>query len=172
MVAAQAGDQATYARLLREIAPFLRAIIRRQGVRADEVEDVVQDTLLTLHRVRHTYDPGRPFLPWLAAIARRRAIDGMRRTGRIGTNEQSSPDTLETFADPRANEDTETEDRRDWLRNAMEALPPKQRLALELVKLKDMSVVEAASASGQSAGAVKVNVHRALRTLQALWAGE
>src|SRR5262245_57557210 len=82
MAAAQGGDRAAYERLLREILPFLRALAARQHRRPDRIEDVVQEALLTVHRVRHTYDPTRPFAPWLAAIARRRSIDALRRRGR------------------------------------------------------------------------------------------
>ncbi|MBY0335907.1 MAG: RNA polymerase subunit sigma, partial [Acetobacteraceae bacterium] len=80
MAAAQGGDAAAYERLLREVAPFLRAIARRRIADPAEVEDAVQDTLLTLHALRHTYDPARPLRPWLAAIAERRAVDRVRRS--------------------------------------------------------------------------------------------
>src|SRR5258708_6752361 len=68
MAAAQDGDRQAYARLLREILPFVRAVAGRRHGTPDRVEDVVQDVLLTVHRVRQTYDPGLPFEPWLAAI--------------------------------------------------------------------------------------------------------
>jgi RNA polymerase sigma-70 factor (ECF subfamily) len=124
--------------------------------------------LLALHRVRHTYDPALPFLPWIAAIARRRAIDARRRFRRRDANEESGSDRLETFADPTANKDIETREWRDLLGRAIAELPPKQRQAVELVKLREMSVAEAAAASGQSEGAVKVNVHRAIKGLRVL----
>jgi RNA polymerase sigma factor (sigma-70 family) len=169
MAAAQAGDGAAYERLLREILPFVRSVLRQQRVRPDQVEDVVQDTLLTIHRVRHTYDPGRPFVGWLAAIAQRRAIDARRRSTRISTWEHVIPDQLETFPDPAANSQSELEDRRKWLHRALGDLPRKQRKAVELVKIRGLSVAEAAVASGQSAGAIKVNVHRALKALRVLF---
>src|ERR1700739_3811980 len=81
MAAAQPGDRAAYERLLRDILPFIRAIVARQHRTRDRVEDAVQDVLLTLHRVRHTYDPSRPFTHWLATLAKRRAIDARRRRG-------------------------------------------------------------------------------------------
>jgi RNA polymerase sigma-70 factor (ECF subfamily) len=168
MAAAQSGDAAAYARLLRDMLPFVRSLVRREGISPPQTEDVVQDTLLTIHRVRHTYDPERPFIPWLAAIAKRRAIDARRRSGRINAWEERAPDDLETFADPAANNQGELHDRREWLRRRLEQLPPKQRAAIELVKIRGLSVVEAAASSGQSAGAIKVNVHRALRALRAL----
>ncbi len=168
MAAAQDGDQAAYARLLREILPVLRAIVHRQRIPPAHAEDVVQDVLLALHRVRHTYDPALPFLPWLASIARRRAIDVLRREGRRGAWETSAPEAIETFADPASNNDAQAEEARQWLAYAVVKLPPRQRKALELVKLQDMSVAEAAKASGQTEGAVKVNVHRAIKALRQL----
>ncbi len=168
MAAAQSGDQQAYAQLLREVLPVLRAVVRRQGVPPAHVEDVVQDVLMAVHRVRHTYDPRLPFRPWIAAIGRRRAIDALRREGRRNAWETASPDTIEAFADPASNSDTDAGDRRAWLAEAVKRLPPRQKRALELVKLQEMSVVEAARASGQTEGAVKVNVHRAIRALRGL----
>lgn len=79
MAAAQSGDSSAYARLLREILPYVRAIVRRHHSTPDRVEDVVQDVLLTIHRIRHTYDPSRPFTAWLGAITHRRSVDAIRR---------------------------------------------------------------------------------------------
>jgi DNA-directed RNA polymerase specialized sigma24 family protein len=72
---------------------------------------VVQDVLLTLHRVRHTYDPARPFSHWLAAIARRRSIDALRRRSRVEAVEISDNRAYETFVDPAANRDIERGER-------------------------------------------------------------
>ena len=125
----------------------------------------MQDALLTIHRVRHTYEAGRPAEPWVAAIVRRRAIDTARRAGRIGARETFDEAALETFADPQANK-VEAAAAADSVGRLMETLTPKQREALELVKLKEMSLAEASAASGQSVGALKVNVHRAIRRLR------
>ncbi len=170
MAAAQDGDAAAYRRLLSEVTPFVRFVARRRGLDAAAAEDLAQDVLLTLHRVRHTFDPGRPFVPWLLSIAYRRLIDLHRRDSRIRGQETAVPDILETFADPRANAGVEASELRAWLRQAMSELPPKQRQALELVKLGDLSVAEASARSGQSAGAIKVNVHRAIKSLRAILA--
>ena len=75
MAAAQAGDSAAYATLLRECVPLIKLTAHQQGVPADRLDDVVQDVLLTVHRARHTYDPRRPFDTWLRVIAQRRARD-------------------------------------------------------------------------------------------------
>ena len=163
LAAAQSGDAAAYRAFLHEVLPFARAIARRH-VRDGEVEDAVQDALLTLHRVRHTYQPGRPVRPWLAAIVTRRAIDLGRRRGRIGAREVSDPLAYETFADARANREEARDSR--GLAAMLADLPPKQREALELVKLKEMTLKEASAQSGQSIPSLKVNIHRALRRLQ------
>ncbi len=168
MTEVQRGNAAAYSRLLHALLPVLRILVRRNRIEGAHVEDVVQDVLLALHRVRHTYDPALPFLPWVAAIARRRAIDARRRFRRRDAHEDASHDNLETFADPGANRDIETREWRDLLVRAIAELPPKQRQAVELVKLREMSVAQAAAASGQSEGAVKVNVHRAIRALRIL----
>lgn len=170
MASAQDGDAAAYRRLLAEVAPFIRFVARRRGLDPAGSEDVAQDVLLTLHRVRHTYDPARPFVPWLLSIAYRRLIDLHRRDRRIRDQETVVPDILETFADPSANAGVETSELNAWLRQAMSELPPKQRQALELVKLGELSVAEASARSGQSEGAIKVNVHRAIKSLRAILA--
>ncbi|MGH7123706.1 MAG: sigma-70 family RNA polymerase sigma factor [Stellaceae bacterium] len=167
MAAAQSGDRAAYERLLKEILPFLRGLAAGRHRSRDRIEDVVQDTLLTLHRVRHTYDPSRPFRPWLAAIARRRSIDALRRRGRTEAAELSDERLYETFADPRAKEEMEGRDRVGVLGPAIASLPRGQREALDLLKLRQLSLAEASRASGKSIASLKVSVHRAIRALRA-----
>jgi RNA polymerase sigma-70 factor, ECF subfamily len=191
MRAAQSGDRHAYERLLREITPVVRAVARRLCSERRELEEVVQDTLLTVHRVRQTYDPGRPFMPWLTAIASRRSIDALRRRRRIERHEvsadpggydaaepalesssESRVQTDETFAEVTANEEVEGVRAREELDTLLTRLPARQREALESLKLKEMSLAEASAASGQSVGALKVNVHRALKTLRRLFQAE
>ncbi|MGH8788516.1 MAG: sigma factor, partial [Cupriavidus necator] len=87
MARAQGGDREAYRRLLEDITPYIRALAARQVRNRSDLEDTVQDVLLTVHAVRHTYDPARPFGPWLVAIVNRRIVDGLRRRGRIGSHE-------------------------------------------------------------------------------------
>jgi RNA polymerase sigma-70 factor (ECF subfamily) len=166
MEAAQAGDRACYERLLREILPYARAIVRRHHSAPDRIEDVLQDVLLTVHRVRHTYDPARPFTNWLGAIAHRRSIDALRRRVRGDAVETFSPIAYETYADPGANKEIQAQEDGEILTEAIATLPAGQRQAVELLKLREMSLAEAAEASGQSVGALKVSLHRAIRSLQ------
>jgi RNA polymerase sigma-70 factor, ECF subfamily len=170
MRAAQAGDRAAYSQLLREITPFVRSMLRRHCSHSHDIEEMVQDTLLTLHRVRQTYDPKRPFSPWLASIAARRGIDGLRRRSRVARYETSTDiEAYETFADPAANSDIEALGAPEEVELLLQRLPPRQRQALEALKLKEMSLKEAAAASGQSVAALKVNTHRAIKALRALF---
>jgi RNA polymerase sigma-70 factor (ECF subfamily) len=162
MAAAQAGDGAAYAALLRECLPLLRAICRARLQNPAEVEDAVQDALLTLHRVRHTYDPARPFRPWLAAIAERRALDRGRRLGRAGARETVLDDALELGAEGNAEERMAA----SQLRDAVAELSPAQRTALRLTKIEQLSLQEASARSGMSVGALKVATHRALHALR------
>ncbi len=123
-------------------------MIQRQHVPGDQVDDIVQDTLLSIYLVRHTYDPSRPLSPWLAAIAQRRALDSRRRRARIETLEVAAPELLVTFPDPSANNQVEINDEHGWLRRAVRTLTPKQRVAIELAKLHGLSVADSASMSG------------------------
>jgi RNA polymerase sigma-70 factor (ECF subfamily) len=168
MRSAQDGDGRAYAALLGEIAPLVRRAVRRRlgFLQPQDVEDLVQDVLLSLHAARATYDPSRPFLPWLMAIARNRMVDGARRHARQATNERGGERLPETFAAEPANMQGEGYGDAEALRQAIGSLPPGQRQAIELVKLREMSLSEAAAASGASAGALKVAVHRGIAALR------
>ena len=168
MRSAQDGDAAAYASLLNEIVPLVRQTIRRRFtvLQPQDVEDLVQDVLLSLHAARPTYDPGRPFLPWLTAIMRNRMADGARRYARRAANEVACDPLPETFAADGTKMLTESYHDGQALTQAMAALPPGQRRAIELLKLREMSLKEAAAVSGTSVGALKVAVHRGIAALR------
>jgi RNA polymerase sigma factor (sigma-70 family) len=168
MQAVQGGDTQAYVLLLKEITPRLRQIVRaqRRFLKIEDVEDLVQDILLSLHAVRATYDPRRPFMPWLMAITRNRMADGARRYTRRATHEVQVENLPVTFADEGANIDSDGYRDPGALRHAIRDLPPGQRDAIELLKLREMSLKEAAAARGSSIGAIKVSVHRAMATLR------
>jgi RNA polymerase sigma-70 factor (ECF subfamily) len=168
MAAAQAGDRRAYERVLAESLPVIRAAARRQGVAVDAIDDVVQETLLTVHRVRHTYDPSRSYDAWLTAIATRRAIDALRSHGRRDRRELHDELVLDNQPDQRADaaRDAEREQEARRLREVIATLPPGQREAVEQLALHERSLAEAAEHTGRNTGALKVNLHRALKALR------
>ncbi len=165
MARAQGGDREAYRRLLEDVTPYLRSIAARHFQNSGDIEDTVQEVLLTVHAVRHTYDPARPFGPWLVAIANRRVVDGLRRQGRSRAREVALETGHETFAAPQANLAEAASDGR-VLRDAVEQLPPGQRDAIRMLKLQEMSLKEAAAVSGMTVAALKVATHRALKSLR------
>jgi RNA polymerase sigma-70 factor, ECF subfamily len=166
MARAQDGDGLAYRRLLEEVTPYLRSLAARHGGLSGETEDTVQDILLTLHAARHSYDVSRPFGPWLLAIARRRIADRLRRLGRRAAAETSLEPKHETISAPGPNLYTLLSGRRG-LREAIDRLPSGQRQAVLLLKLRGLSLREAASESGMSAAALKAASHRGLKALRA-----
>jgi RNA polymerase sigma factor (sigma-70 family) len=172
MQAAQGGDAAAYARLLEAAVPIVRRVVARRGgfENAADEEDVLQEVLVSLHAVRATYDPSRPFLPWLLAIARHRVADLHRRHQRTRGREVAL-DAAETVgADDSAIGHIATRDDGERLHRAIAALPPAQRRAITLLKLRELSLREAAAESGMTTGSLKVATHRALATLRRLLA--
>ena len=164
MARAQDGDGAAYRCLLTGIAPYLRGLARQHLNDPSVIEDALQDVLLTIHRLRHTYNPRRPFGPWLATIAKRRFIDRYRHEARKKAREIPLEPFHETFAADQAWSHEATADRHK-LRKAVGGLPPAQRDAMWLVKLNEMSLKDASLASGRSVSALKVATHRALQSL-------
>jgi RNA polymerase sigma-70 factor (ECF subfamily) len=170
MARGQDGDARSYRLLLQGITPYLRALAHRFGLGGADLEDAVQDVLLTLHSIRHTYDRTRPFGPWLTAVARHRLLDRLRRKVRQTGRETELTEAHETFASPETNH-PELAGEAGRLKAAIASLPEGQRRAVEMLKLKEMSLKEAAKATGQSETALKVSVHRAIKRLRGLMGG-
>ncbi len=160
MVATQKGDKQSYAVLLTEVQLWLERYYSRRCP-PHQIDDLVQEVLMAVHRKRDTYDPKRAFLPWLAAIARYRWVDHLRKVYR------NAEDELEDFDAP---EDSEEESviARLSLDRMFVHIPDKQAEVIEMVKIEGLSIKEASQRSGQSESAVKVNIHRGLKKLSAL----
>ena len=120
--------------------------------------------LLTLHAVRHTYDASRPFKPWLAGIARHRVVDRLGALGRASAKEVTLE--LEHEAFPAAETNPNSSFEAQALHAAIRALPPGQRQAVTLLKLREKSLKEASAVSGMSVGALKVATHRGIAALR------
>ncbi|MGH8790928.1 MAG: sigma-70 family RNA polymerase sigma factor [Cupriavidus necator] len=164
LVQGLAGDAAAYHGFLKELSAYLRGFFRKRLFRwPDEVEDLVQETLLAVHNQRHTYRPDQPLTAWVHAIARYKLVDMLR--SRASREALSDPldDELEVFA----SSDTDAADARRDLGRLLAGLPDRQRLPIVHVKLEGLSVVEAAQMTGMSESAVKVGVHRGLKALAA-----
>lgn len=166
LIAAQHGDAQAYGEFLRQLAPFLRGWFRRRlQSLPDDVEDLVQETLLAVHNGRHTYDPGQPVGGWVCAIARYKMVDLLRaRAGREALHEPLDDEGAELLSDA---EPAAAEARRD-LGLLLQQLPDRQRLPIQHVKIEGLSVAEAARRADMSESAVKVGVHRGLKALAAL----
>jgi RNA polymerase sigma-70 factor (ECF subfamily) len=170
MRAERRGDAAAYEGLLADIAKTLRALIRgrlsRLGMNAHETEDILQDVLIGLHTVRHSWDANRPFLPWLHAIVRYKLSDAVRRRRREAryrydlTLEEWSYVPAATHEDP----DLGLVD----LNRHLGELSAGQREVVRSLALEGASVRETAQKLKTSEGAVRVTLHRALQRLASI----
>ncbi|MBO9724254.1 MAG: sigma-70 family RNA polymerase sigma factor [Novosphingobium sp.] len=163
---AQDGDQRAYRLVLRAMVPAIRLRVRRRVFDETLIEDVVQDVLIAVHRLRHTYDPALPLLPWVSAIASARAIDALRRQGRSRRREVSDEAALGEAVDARASAAFESLDAGADLAGLLGVLPERQREMVEMVKLREMSLDAAAQESRLSVSAVKSLLHRAILKLR------
>ena len=165
MRAANRGDADAYRRVLEDLVPMLRGLARRGFARyragAEEVEDIVQETLLALHLKRHTWDERQPLLPWVRAIAHNKLIDNLRRRGR----QQEVPiddfaPALALDAEPAASAGLDAG-------RMLASLNARQRDIVRAVSIEGASAAEVGRRLGMTEGAVRVALHRALRSLAA-----
>ncbi len=160
-----AGDAKAYQAFLKDMSAHLRAFFKRRlASLPDDIEDLVQETLLALHNQRHTYHSNQPLTAWVHAIARYKLVDLFRARGAREALHEPLEDDLLVFAAS----DTDASDARRDLGKLLEQLPDKQRLPIQHMKLEGLSVIETAQATGMSESAVKVGVHRGLKALAAL----
>jgi RNA polymerase sigma-70 factor, ECF subfamily len=169
MRAERRGEAVAYERMLKEVATALRRSLAprlvRVGLGAHEAEDLVQEVLIGLHGKRHTWDPARPFLPWLHAIARYKFIDFMRHRRRDKRRRVDLPleDWLE-IVEPAADE----ANRSTWeVDRHLAVLPVRQRKVVRAIAVEGASVRDVARGLATSEGAVRVTLHRAIRRLLA-----
>jgi RNA polymerase sigma-70 factor (ECF subfamily) len=159
MVRGLAGDSRAYSALLKRLADLLRTYFSRRLFRQPhEAEDLVQDVLMAIHAKRGTFDPSLRLTAWIYAIAQYKLIDYLRRAKRRGIAVPIENETalFAEEADPAASSDVEA---------LLNHLPEKQRQAIRLVKLEELSVRETAERTGISESDVKVSVHRGLKKL-------
>jgi RNA polymerase sigma-70 factor (ECF subfamily) len=158
------GDAVAYESFLKELSAHLRNFLRRRLVSLpDDVEDLVQESLLAVHNQRHTYDPGQPLSAWVQAIARYKLVDLLRR--RASRDLLTEP--LDEESDLFAAADSEAAEAQRDLNRLLDELPDKHRLPIVHVKLEGLSVKETAEKTGMSESAIKVGIHRGLKFLAA-----
>jgi RNA polymerase sigma factor (sigma-70 family) len=167
MRAAIAGDSGSYKRLLVSLTPALRGVARRDcarlGLDVGEAEDVVQETLLAVHLKRDTWDMDRPIGPWIMTIARNKLIDARRRRG------AKTPLPIDDAFDLAAPEAADDGLDRQDVDRLLGELGERQRDLVRFLSIDGHSVKEAAERHGMSEGAVRVALHRAIKTLAALY---
>jgi RNA polymerase sigma factor (sigma-70 family) len=160
-----AGDAGAYQAFLKDMSAHLRAFFKRRlASLPDDIEDLVQETLLALHNQRHTYQSTQPLTAWVHAIARYKLVDLFRARGNREALHEPLDDELALFAAC----ETEACDARRDLGGLLEQLPDHQRLPIVHMKLEGLSVIETAKVTGMSESAVKVGVHRGLKALASL----
>jgi RNA polymerase sigma-70 factor, ECF subfamily len=165
---AQAGDQAAYATLLVALTSATRQFARARLGPVPWIDDVVQETLLAVHRARHTYDSERPFAPWFYAVASSRLIDVIRRERRVASHEipgDALPECVRTTT--AAHDEIDV----DAIHAAVALLPERQREVIDALKFQDQSVREIAARLKMSESAVKVTAHRGYQALKRLLRG-
>jgi len=167
LLLALAGDNDAYAAFLTRSGVHLRSYFRRRLIAfPNDVEDLVQETLLAVHNRRHTFEPAARLLPWLYAIARYKLIDLLRAQSPRHAVEVPLDDD-EGIGELLQADPSPAECQRD-LAKLLDTLPDRYRLPIVLVKLEGRSVAETAQATGMSEPAVKVGIHRGLKKLATL----
>jgi len=164
LIGGLAGDNAAYQVFLKELSAHLRAFLRRRlASLPDEVEDLVQESLIAVHNQRHTYDHGQPLSAWVQAIARYKLIDLLRRRAAV----ELLTDPLDDEGDFFTTADSDAALARRDLNKLLDELPDRHRLPIIHTKLDGLSVQEAARITGMSESAIKIGVHRGLKALAA-----
>lgn len=157
----------------RELFAYLRRYLGDAGL----AEDVFQSTFLLVHRKRARYIEGRPFRPWLYAIATNQAIDAQRRNRRHrmasldrgGRSTDEGCSFAESVADghPSGDDTVAQRDAEAWMLEAIDRLPEPLRRTLALVYRSGLKHREVADALGIPLGTVKSRLNTAIGRLHA-----
>ena len=159
------GDDAAFGAVYDAIAPRLYGYLLRQTHDRARAEDLLQQTMLHIHRARARFLPGAEVTPWAFAIARRLVVDGVRRDRREVLADDGEPDAGASL-DPGADDLVHAQEIADRMQQALAGLPASQRAAFELIKQEGLSVAEAAQVLGTTVSAVKLRAHRAYEALR------
>lgn len=164
-IAAQAGDKVSYNTLLTHVGRIAEGYCRRKAGDAPDIEDIVQDILISVHKALHTYSPERPCMPWLAALMYYRMQDYLRAHYADLKKKQAIFSDADIFM---ADHVTEEAGGNEYIDEAMRQLPEKQRRVLQAMYTQDLSVAETSVKLDMSVSAVKVTAHRAYKKMRQL----
>jgi RNA polymerase sigma-70 factor (ECF subfamily) len=159
------GDDAAFALVYDALAPRLYGYLLRQTRERARAEDLLQQTMLHIHRARSSFIPGAEVTPWAFAIARRLLVDSLRRNKREVLAEDGEPDPG-VDGGPSAEEMVQARELAARVERVLAKLPQSQRAAFELIKNEGLSVAEAAQVLGTTVAAVKLRAHRAYEALR------
>jgi RNA polymerase sigma-70 factor (ECF subfamily) len=165
MVGAQAGNESDYHQLLTEVGAVINRFLQSRFGNHHFIEDCVQESLIAVHQARHTYDPRRPFRPWLFAIVRNKAIDFLRRQRTRARTQEDFQREQDTLSQPGGHGVAGSDVSEGRL---LSLLPEQHREVLVLTKIIGFTIAETAERLEISESAVKVRVHRAVRKLRQL----
>lgn len=171
IIRAQQGDSIAYAALLTLLAATARQYARNRLGNVPWIDDVAQETLVTVHTARRTYDPRRPFAPWFYAILSSRLIDVLRKERRVSAREVAADALPEPRREDRSDDDAASGVDTEEVHAALGTLPDRQREIVSALKLRDESVKEVSERLGMTESAVKVTAHRGYRKLRRLLGG-
>lgn len=155
-----AGDDAAYNRFLQTVSAILRRVIGKRLPAAD-VEDVLQEVLISVHKARHTYDGVRPLMPWLLAIVQFRTKDHLRKIYAAAETEIIDPERLPDVTEQPA--DAESID------ELLDQVPAREKHLLKLMYVEGYTAREAGKQLDMKESAVKVAAHRAIRKIRERW---
>lgn len=163
-----AGDDAAFGEVYDRLAPRLFGYLLRHTRDRSRAEDIVQQTMLRIHKARGRFLPGAEVMPWAFAIARRLLVDSHRRGGRevLATSDDDDQSDLLIAVDAPADEVAIAKETAAKLDAELRRLPENQRVAFELIKRDGLSVAEAAQVLGTTVAAVKLRAHRAYEALR------
>jgi RNA polymerase sigma-70 factor (ECF subfamily) len=154
------GDKSAYNNLLTHVKRWLGAYYSKR-IGPEHIDDLVQETLMTVHTKRHTYDPTKPFGPWLSAVARYRWIDFLRAS-KTGLNVELDEETISA---PSKHDSVLA---KHDLQKLLAKLPEKQAKIITMVKLQEMTIQDVSNETGQSISSIKVTVHRGIKKMMVM----
>lgn len=166
-IAAQAGDKRAYAQLLGEIAPYIRNVIIKSLSNQDAAEDIAQEVLISIHKSLRTYQPDRPFKPWLMAIVNFRRTDYLRKHYAQRQDKTTTVEDNPEYMAANVTNAPHAGELKD-IEEAIEKLPEQQQRIFKMIKIQGFSTQEVANEMDMNESAVKVSAHRAMKKLQGL----